>query len=102
MRYILIAALYLVLVTLVPRQIVQVEKLPACKSGWKPDAALTQAERRYIPVQYLYRVFPGPHHMMIQVIGPDGRMLARVRKGEAASFDCFDDTAQCGPGDRCV
>lgn len=102
MRYILIGVIYLSLVTLVPRQLIQVEKLPACKTGWKLDTAPFYFPG-YIPTQYLYRVMSGaPRSMIIKVVAPDGRILARVRRGESVAFDCFDDTTQCGPGDRCV
>lgn len=78
----------------------QVERLPACKSGWKLDAALPQAAHD-IPMQYLYQVLPGaPRHMVIHVVGPDGKLLARVKRGQRAAFDCLDE--RCGPGDNCV
>lgn len=102
LRITLILALALLLIPMLAwARPTQVERLPACKSGWKQEAIPSNPGDRYIPLRYSYQV-SGPGHVVFRIIGPDGRLLARVKRGQRVAFDCFDDTTRCARGDNCV
>jgi hypothetical protein len=69
-----------------------VDHLPACRSGWRFEAALAPQKFRYIPFRYVMQVTP--HALpgtIAQVLSPDGHVVATVRRGQSVAFDCFDD-----------
>ena len=68
-----------------------VENLPACKTGWKLDAALRDRPINYIPIQFVLRVAESTNRgTIMRIVDAAGQTKATVRRGQEVSVDCFD------------